>query len=166
MDYSQFLLMHHEIGLLIVFILVFLFDTFGCKKVQGSLSVTALVLFGAFTVYGFFAPQQTGEAFAGMYATSPIVASIKNILNIGMFIVLLQSIKWNNSETQSVRRGEFLELMLVTLFGMYLMVSARHFLIFVIGLETASLPLAALAAFDKKQYESCLLYTSPSPRDA
>lgn len=45
MDYSQFLLMHHEIGLLIVFILVFLFDTFGCKKVQGSLSVTALVLF-------------------------------------------------------------------------------------------------------------------------
>ena len=119
MDYSQFLLMHHEIGLLIVFILVFLFDTFGCKKVQGSLSVTALVLFGAFTVYGFFAPQQTGEAFAGMYATSPIVASIKNILNIGMFIVLLQSIKWNNSETQ-----------------------------------TASLPLAALAAFDKKQYES------------
>ena len=49
MDYSQFLLMHHEIGLLIVFILVFLFDTFGCKKVQGSLSVTALVLFGAFT---------------------------------------------------------------------------------------------------------------------
>ena len=71
-----------------------------------------------------------------------------------MFIVLLQSIKWNNSETQSVRRGEFLELMLVTLFGMYLMVSARHFLIFVIGLETASLPLAALAAFDKKQYES------------
>ena len=108
MDYSQFLLMHHEIGLLIVFILVFLFDTFGCKKVQGSLSVTALVLFGAFTVYGFFAPQQTGEAFAGMYATSPIVASIKNILNIGMFIVLLQSIKWNNSETQSVRRGEFL----------------------------------------------------------
>ena len=114
--------MHHEIGLLIVFILVFLFDTFGCKKVQGSLSVTALVLFGAFTVYGFFAPQQTGEAFAGMYATSPIVASIKNILNIGMFIVLLQSIKWNNSETQSVRRGEFLELMLVTLFGIVMLV--------------------------------------------
>ncbi len=66
----------------------------------------------------------------------------------------MQSIKWNNSEAQLVRRGEFMELMLVTLFGMYLMVSARHFLVFVIGLETASLPLAALAAFDKKQYES------------
>ena len=34
------------------------------------------------------------------------------------------------------------------------MISARHFLLFVIGLETASLPLAALVAFDKKHYES------------
>lgn len=37
---------------------------------------------------------------------------------------------------------------------MYLMISARHFLLFIIGLETASLPLAALVAFDKNRYES------------
>lgn len=154
MDYSQFMIMHHEIGLLIVFLLVFLFDTFLPKNAQSKLSVTACVLFGAYTLYGFFAPMTFGSAFAGMYETTPIVASIKNILNVGMFIVLLQSIKWNNSESQIVRRGEFIELMLLTLFGMYLMVSARHFLLFLIGLETASLPLAALVAFDKKQYES------------
>ena len=154
MDYSQFLLMHHEIGILIVFLLVFLFDTFLPKSAQSKLSVASCVLFGLYTLYCFFAPMTIGEAFAGMYATSPIVASIKNILNVGLFLVLLQSIKWNDSESQLVRRGEFIELLLVTLFGMYLMVSARHFLIFVIGLETASLPLAALAAFDKKQYES------------
>ena len=40
------------------------------------------------------------------------------------------------------------------LFGMYLMISARHFLLFVIGLELASLPLAAMVAFDKHRYES------------
>lgn len=154
MDYSQFMIMHQEIGLLVVFLLVFLFDTFLPKNAQSKLSVTACVLFGVFMVGSFFLPMRTGEAFAGMYVTSPIVASIKNILNIGMFIVLLQSISWNNSPVQQVRRGEFIELMLLTLFGMYLMVSARHFLIFVIGLETASLPMAALAAFDKKQYES------------
>ena len=146
--------MHHEIGILIVFLLVFLFDTFLPKSAQSKLSVASCVLFGLYTLYCFFAPMTIGEAFAGMYATSPIVASIKNILNVGLFLVLLQSIKWNDSESQLVRRGEFIELLLVTLFGMYLMVSARHFLIFVIGLETASLPLAALAAFDKKQYES------------
>lgn len=154
MDYSQFLLMRQEIGLLAVFLLVFLFDTFLPAKLQSKLSVTACALFGAFTVWGFFAPMDTGEAFSGMYATSPIVASIKNILNVGLFLVLLQAIKWNDGEDQRIRRGEFVELLLVTLFGMYLMVSARHFLVFVIGLETASLPLAALAAFEKKQYES------------
>ncbi len=68
---------------------------------------------------------------------------IKNVLNIGVFIVILQSIKWADSEFMRVRRGEFYELLLITLFGMYLMISARHFLLFIIGLETASLPLAA-----------------------
>lgn len=71
-----------------------------------------------------------------------------------MVIVLIQSIKWANSEFTIMRRGEFYELLLVTLFGMYLMISARHFLLFVIGLEAASLPLAAMVAFDKKHYES------------
>ena len=144
MDYSQFMIMHHELGLLVVFLLVFLFDTFFSKNVQSKLSVTACVLFGIYALACFFLPLKSGEAFSGMYATSPIVMSIKNILNVGMFIVLLQSIKWNNSAAQIVRRGEFIELMLLTLFGMFLMVSARHFLVFIIGLETASLPLGSL----------------------
>ena len=79
---------------------------------------------------------------------------MKVILNIGVLIVLIQSIKWANSEDMAIRRGEFYELLLLTVFGMYLMISARHFLLFVIGLETASLPLAALVAFHKKRYES------------
>ena len=68
-------------------------------------------------------------------------------------IVLVQSLQWTDSEDMKMRRGEFYELLLATLFGMYLMISARHFLLFVIGLETASLPLAALIAFNKKHYE-------------
>jgi NADH-quinone oxidoreductase subunit N len=79
---------------------------------------------------------------------------IKNILNIGVLIVLIQSAKWANSEAMVIRRGEFYELLLVTLFGMYLMISARHFLLFIIGLESASLPLAAMVAMEKYHYES------------
>ncbi len=71
-----------------------------------------------------------------------------------MVIVLLQSISWANGEQMLMRRGEFYELLLVTLFGMYLMISARHFLLFIIGLESASLPLAAMVALDKNRYES------------
>ena len=79
---------------------------------------------------------------------------MKCILNVGALLVVLQSVKWANSDFVSVRRGEFYELLLLTLFGMFLMVSARNFLLFYIGLETASLPIAALAAFEKNHYES------------
>jgi len=156
MDYSQFLAMKQEIGLLIVFLLVFLYDTFMPRKALGATSAFTCVLFGLFTLAGFavcvIIPDVT--AFGGMYQTTPVVATIKNILNVGVLIVLIQATKWANSDFTVVRRGEFYELLLITLFGMYLMVSARHFLLFIIGLEAASLPLAAMVAFDKAHYES------------
>ncbi len=155
MDYSQFLAMKQEIGLLVVFLLVFLFDTFMPKKAQNGLSGITCLLFGLFTVASFCPCQLVdASAFAGMYVSSAVIVTIKNILNVGVLIVLIQSCKWANSESQAIRRGEFYELLLVTLFGMYLMISARHFLLFVIGLEAASLPLAAMVAFDKNRYES------------
>ncbi len=155
MDYSQFLIMKQEIGLLVVFLLVFLYDTFMPKKALNALSGITILLFGLLTLGGFgLMCGETASAFAGMYVTSPVIACIKNILNVGVLIVLIQASIWNNSEVQLARRGEFYELLLVTLFGMYLMISARHFLLFVIGLECASLPLAAMVAFDKHKYES------------
>jgi len=156
MDYSQFLAMKQEIALLVIFLIVFLYDTFMPKKVLNGLPGVTTLLFGLFTLAGFglMCCGDTTSAFAGMYVTSPVIACIKNILNVGVLIVLIQASVWNNSEVQRVRRGEFYELLLVTLFGMYLMISARHFLLFVIGLECASLPLAAMVAFEKHKYES------------
>lgn len=155
MDYSQFLAMRQEIGLLIVFLLVFFYDTFMPKKAQGGIAGFTTGLFLLFTVASFlWGNVGTVDAFSGMYATSDVCAMIKNILNVGVLIVLIQSCKWANGELMIMRRGEFYELLLVTLFGMYLMISARHFLLFVIGLESASLPLAAMVAFDKNRYES------------
>lgn len=147
--------MRQEIGLLIVFLLVFLYDTFMPKKAQGGIAGFTTGLFLLFTVASFlWGNVGTVDAFSGMYATSDVCAMIKNILNVGVLIVLIQSCKWANGELMIMRRGEFYELLLVTLFGMYLMISARHFLLFVIGLESASLPLAAMVAFDKNRYES------------
>ena len=154
MDYSQFLVMKQEIALLVIFLLVFLFDTFMPRKAQSALTGITTLLFGLFTVTGLFECGETATAFNGMYFTSPVVWCIKNILNVGVLIILFQSWSWNNSENQINRRGEFYELLLVTLFGMYLMISARHFLLFVIGLESASLPLAAMVAFEKHKYAS------------
>lgn len=155
MDYSQFLVMKQEIALLVVFLLVFLYDTFMPRKALGATSAVATVLFALFTAFCFIWGQASdADAFAGMYVTSPVCSMIKNILNVGVLIVLIQASSWVNSDFQKVRRGEYYELLLVTLFGMYLMISARHFLLFLIGLESASLPLAAMVAFDKQRYES------------
>ena len=144
--------MPQELGLLLVFLLVFLYDLFLPKKAQSGLAAFTAVVFGVFTIaVPFFT---AAPAFSGMFEGNTATSAVKFVLNIGMLIVLVQSVKWANSEFITVRRGEFYSLLLVTLLGMYFMVSARHFLLFIIGLEMASLPIAALVAFDKRRYES------------
>lgn len=91
MDYSQFLIMRGEISLLLVFLLIFLFDTFGGKKSLKGLSITACVLFALHTVWNII-PVDSATAFGGMYQTSPIASMVKTVLNIGTLIVLLQSV--------------------------------------------------------------------------
>ena len=152
MDYCQFLNMPQELGLLLVFLLVFLYDLFLPKKAQSGLAAFTAVVFAIFTIVAPF--MTAAPAFSGMFEGNTATSAVKCVLNIGMLIVLVQSVKWANSEFITVRRGEFYSLLLVTLLGMYFMVSARHFLLFIIGLEMASLPIAALVAFDKRRYES------------
>ena len=154
MDYSQFLLMPQEIGLLLVFLLVFIYDTFMPERSQRYMPIFSVIMMALYTIYCFCCPAGVGEAFGGMFESNPATWVMKNILNVGVVLVLLQAVKWTNHDFVSVRRGEFYELILLTLLGMFLMISARHFLLFVIGLETASLPIAALAAFEKRYYES------------
>lgn len=97
MDYTQFLAMKQEIGLLVVFVLVFLFDTFMPRKAQGQVGGISCLLFGLFTIAGF-CPSLLGEklAFGGMYETSTVIVNIKNILNIGALIVMIQGLRWRD----------------------------------------------------------------------
>lgn len=154
MDYSQFGAMMPELIILGLFAIVFIYDTFFGESAKKILTQVTTSLFAAATVAIFLIPVCGTEVFGGMYVDTNACRAMKAILNIGVFIVFLQSAKWTESDQGAIRKGEFYELILVTLFGMYLMISARHFLLFVIGLECASLPLAALVAFNKKHYES------------
>ena len=155
MDYSQFWAMMPELIILGLFFIVFILDVFskdGSNK--KFLTPVSTILFGLATVAIWVLPAGTEAVFGGMYINDAACKAIKAILIIGVFIVFLQYEKWVDSDEVAIRKGEFYELMLATLFGMYLMISARHLLLFVIGLETASLPLAAMVAFNKKHYES------------
>ena len=70
---------------------------------------------------------------------------MKTILAFGTFIVVLQSRVWAE---KSGKEGEFYMLAVSTLLGMEVMMSAGNFLMFFLGLEMASVPMACVIAFD------------------
>lgn len=153
MDLSNYLLMKHEISLLVVILFLLIYDIFASAGARKMFFPIACGLVLINTIISFFFKEE-GTAFGGMYVTGPAYTMIKNILNIGVFLILLQAREWITQEKNSHRQGEFVVLTLMTLFGMDLMISSGHFLLFYIGLETASLPLAALVAMDKMKEKS------------
>ena len=99
-------------------------------------------------------PGPAADAFGGMYHNQPIQSIVKSILSVGTLIVFLMAHEWMRRPDAAIKQGEFYVLTLSTLLGMYFMISAGHFLMFFIGLETASIPMAALVAFDKYRHHS------------
>ena len=66
----------------------------------------------------------------------------------------MQADTWLEREDTRHKAGEFYLLTLSTLLGMFYMVSAGSFLLFYVGLELASIPMACLIAFDKYRHHS------------
>lgn len=153
MGYSNFLFLKEELSLIAVMLILLVYDLFGSKKSLNYMHPVACVLFLIHTVINFF-PGEAAEAFGGMYQCTPIGSIVKTILNAGTLIILLQAYNWLHSENTVIRRGEFYIVLLTTLLGMYFMISAGNFLLFFIGLETASIPMAILSAFDKYKHRS------------
>jgi len=153
MDLSNYLLLKPELSLMIVFLLLIFYDLFASDNAKKYYFPIACLLFLVHTVYCFFVKEE-GTAFAGMYVTGAAHHAIKCILNIGVLLIFLQANSWLSKADTVFKRGEYFMLTLLTLFGMYLMISSGHFLLFYIGLETASLPIAALVAFDKYKKHS------------
>ncbi len=153
MDYSSFLQMREEFSLIAVMVFLLIYDIFATEKALKYFQPIALVLLAAHTVLNCV-PRDPFEVAGGMFQYVPMQTYIKSILNIGTLIVLLQAHKFLNEDANRIKRGEFYFLTLSTLLGMYFMISAGHFLMFFIGLETASIPMATLVAFDKYSRKS------------
>ena len=154
MDYSQFLLLKEELSLILVIVILFVADLFmspdahkndGKPVLNTMLPVVLLTIHTPTTTV----PGPVADAFGGMYHNQPIQSIVKSILSIGTLIVFLMAHEWMRRPDTAIKQGEFYILTLSTLLGMYFMISAGHFLMFFIGLETASIPMAALVAFDK-----------------
>lgn len=159
MDYSQFLLMKEELSLIAVIVILFIADLFmspdahkqdGKPVLNTMLPVVLMLIHTIITIV----PGPEAEAFGGMYHNTPIQSIVKSILSVGTLIVFLMAHEWMRRPDTALKQGEFYFLTLSTLLGMYFMISAGHFLMFFIGLETASVPMAALVAFDKYRHHS------------
>jgi len=148
MSLNSFLLMRHEILLLAITLLLIVGEIFIPKHKKGSIVHLALFLFGIHTVVGFLAIEES-SLFGGMFQTNNLIHFFKNTLNVGVLVLLLQSADWIQEKIVQKNKGtEFFILMFSSLLGMYFMISAGDFLMFYLGLELATLPVAALAAYE------------------
>ena len=89
--------------------------------------------------------NKEGSLFNDMFRTGGLAVLQKNILNLGTFIISLQSYSWLKKHQHVI---EFYVLLLSTLLGMFFMISAGNLMMFYVGLELSSIPLAAMANFD------------------
>ncbi len=99
-------------------------------------------------------PTEPVTVFGGMYQTDASIGVVKTILALGTLIVLIQSREWMSRPDTRIKEGEFYTLVVSTLLGMNMMVSSANFLMFYLGLEMASVPMACLVGLDKYRHNS------------
>ena len=153
MNYGQFLTMMPEVTLMTLLVITFICDFISAGKERRWFNPVVCLLMLAHLAINIM-PSVSLEAFGGMYQTNSSISVIKSILALGAFIVLIQSRTWLARKDTSFKEGEFYLLLISTLLGMNMMVSANHFLLFFLGLEMASVPMACLVAFDKYRHHS------------
>ena len=161
MNYGQFLYMFPECALVIALIIVFAFD-FAMTKTGEFRSEKPNVALGRLTwfmlmtvglaIFSAMRQEETVTAFGGLYVASQAVNVMKLVLTFGTFIVVIMSDAWVEKNQRTA--GEFYMLILSTLLGMFVMMLSGNFLMFFLGLEMASVPLACMVAFDRKRKES------------
>ncbi len=148
MNYSQFLNMIPEAALVAVLLILFVADFCSSKTAARrwfhplAVTLMALQLLPCLLA-------EPASAFGEMYVSTVAANAMKVILTGGTLIVLIMSRAWLNDERVRKYEGEYNMLIVSTLLGMYMMVSSGHFLLFFLGLEMASVPMACLVAMNK-----------------
>ena len=153
MNYSDFMLMQPEFVLVLGLIIVFFDDFFAHRNADSKKLLWMLTSFMLMsTISSCLIHNEPTTAFGGIYVTSAAINVMKAILAFGTLIVVIMSNSWTAKQQRIA--GEFNMLILSTLLGMFMMMSAGSFLLFFLGLEMASVPLACMVAFDRHRKES------------
>lgn len=142
--WTDFLIMMKQEMALVALIFILLFLKLGKDRSNESYMNIMNVLLLINLVAGFFGNRE-GVLFNEMFRTNELMVLEKNILNLGMLIISLQSYSWLKTHRHV---PEFYILLLSTMLGMFFMISGGNLLMFYLGLELSTIPLAAAANFD------------------
>ena len=137
-----------EIFLVIMICVVLIVDLFvegEERKITFWLSLFSL--FGTAILVFNNTPESREFIFDGSYVNDPLagVLKIASIIMVGVGFIYSR----NYLIKSNLMKGEFFLLSLFGLLGMLIMISANSLLIMYLGLETLSLSLYALVAFDR-----------------
>ena len=145
LDYSQFFHMMPEVTLMALLVIVFIVDFVTAHKAPIVLTdektgpsprpwFNPLVcIFMLAHILVNICPTESASVFGEMYVTSPMIGVVKTILAFGTLIVFIQARTWLSRPDSTFKEGEFYMLIISTLLGMNMMVSANHFLLFFLG---------------------------------
>lgn len=150
MNIFAILSLHAELWLMAVILLVLVADLFMGSLRKRWFHPLLCVLMCILIILSV--TPDTRQVFGGMYINTPFLSIAKAVLAAGTLLVFLQSNKWLDRKDTHFKRGEFYVLTLCTLLGMFFMLTAGHFLLFYLGLEMASIPMACIVALDKYRH--------------
>ncbi len=142
--WTDFLLLMKQEMAVIAMIFILLFMKLGRDRSNESFMNTMNVLLLLNLILGFVCNHE-GMLFNEMFRTNRLIVLEKSILNLAMLIVSLQSYSWLKTHKHV---PEFYILLLSSLLGMFFMISSGNLLMFYLGLEMSTIPLAAAANFD------------------
>ena len=143
MNFAFLVAMKFEVMLTGIILLLLILKIEGRTGNGAMLGITNVLLLFNFLL-GFFA-NDTLEIFNGMFRTTPLLNFEKSILNLAVLLISLFSYSWLKTHKHL---PEFFMLLLSSLIGLFFMMSSNNLLMFYLGLELSTIPLAALCNFD------------------
>lgn len=148
---NEFLaLLQQELSIALIMLVLLLIRLGSSEWKTERVMLAANLLLFVNCMAGFFMTAE-GNIFGEMFQTNRLIVLEKNILNAATLIVSLQAYTWLKDHKHAL---EFYILLLSTLLGMFFMISANNLLMFYLGLELSTIPLAAIANFDLGKRQS------------
>lgn len=145
-----FILLKQELVITII-IFILLFIKVGSKERSNESILSLVNILLLVNVLVGFVFNKEGGLFDNMFMTNDLIVLEKTILNMGTLLVSMLAYPWLKNHKHVL---EFYILLLSTLLGMFFMISSGNILMFYLGLELSTIPLAAIVNFDLSRRQS------------